>query len=170
MTVRGFCLKDCQYDNSNVTFLSTTSFPQTDSHAGAQLFHSTPEVKSLPNRFPCQSPSPSTAPCLLLLEEICKTDSVYTPDLEKGFGMTVSLNPQVSLDFILWWTQYTACRCLYVLHCLKTQGRSLFYDVQFCEEINTRPLLSYSSKKQREKNPIISFSGQSTKITQQKFK
>lgn len=99
MTVRGFCLKDCQYDNSNVTFLSTTSFPQTDSHAGAQLFHSTPEVKSLANRFPCQSASPTTTttPCLLLLEEICKTDSVYTPDLEKGFGMTVSLNPQVSL-------------------------------------------------------------------------
>lgn len=55
MTVQGFCLKQCQHVNSNVTFLSTPSSPQPDRRVGAQLFRSTPEVQASWNRFPWQT-------------------------------------------------------------------------------------------------------------------
>lgn len=86
MTVEGFCLKDCQRVNSDVTFFYRQP-PFRNLTAVQGLNFSVPRQKlkvcetgslgKLGEKVPTSSPAP------MLLKEPCETGNVYAPDPEK---------------------------------------------------------------------------------------
>lgn len=113
MTVEGFCLKDCQRVNSDVTFFYRQP-PFRNLTAVQGLNFSVPQQKlrvcetgslgKLGEKVPTSSPAP------MLLKEPCETGNVYTPAPEKECFRSYCahiLNSEVVIDCVL--NRYSVC-------------------------------------------------------------
>lgn len=113
MTVEGFCLKDCQRVNSDVTFFYRQP-PFCNLTAVQGLNFSVPRQKlgvcetgslgKLGEKVATSSPAP------MLLKEPCETGNVYAPDPEKECFRSyraLILNSEVVIDCVL--NRYSVC-------------------------------------------------------------